>query len=263
MGVLEKFVEKLLLYRWDWIAILISIIAVVIAFFTLKSQLQTQKNTTPIVSKTVQFSLLSVLIDQIVKTLAINNALRSLCKQNSGNIAPEEYVLHWLCLDQSFVHEELFYSESRKFESAHILRQRIADYNYYVDTIIRHRDADGMDEKCCGKVDELIREVATELNRASKILTIGEKHMDRDAIIELAKDRVEERFRLWNAYVEKHGEIKKGECARFSSFVFPLNGMYSRDSMKAVFESMTSGTMYYYNKLELQKGIEIDDNVRR
>lgn len=253
MGVLERFVEKLLLYRWDWIAILISIIAVVFAYFTLKSQLQTQKNTTPIVSKTVQFSLLSVLIEQIVKTLAINNALRSLCKQNDGNIAPEEFVLHWLCLDQSFVHEELFYTESDKFESAHILRQKIVDYNYYIDTIIRHIDRDGIDVKCCDKVEELIREVAIELDRASRTLIIGERNMNQETIIKYARDRVNDRFKRWNVYVEKHDEIRKDDCVRFSSFIFPLNAMFSRNMMKTVFDSMNSGTMFYYNKIEIKK----------
>lgn len=245
----ERFVENLLLYKWDWIAVIISICAAVIAFFTLKSQVQTQKNTNPIVSTTVQFTLLTVLIEQIVKTMAINYALRSRCIMKNGIIRPEKYVLHWLTLDQSFVHEELYYSEPIKFEAAHILRMKIEDYNYYVETIISDLDKVGFNEDCFKKNKMLLEEVARKLDVVLTELTRGNKKVTKEILLQQARERVIFRFQEWNSvkHIIKDLKIEKG--ANFKNFALPLSAMFTQVERKEVFENMDAGILFYLNKL--------------
>lgn len=245
----SEFVDRFLLYRWDWIAILLSICALFVAYKTLRSQLKTQANTSPIMTREVQYSLLTVIGEQIVKIWAMTNALLTIHKNYKQDIRPEDYVLHWLNLDNSLIHEELFYSTNVVFESIHVLKQQVDDYNYYVASVVSHINEKGINEDSCNKIDALLKEVANKLFDAIDILSQYEKTTIRDDVMKLMKERVKNRFAEWAEFYNLFGNASKIEKYEHSPMPVLLKKLFEEDNLDTLQEKMDKGTLFFLIKL--------------
>lgn len=135
--------DQLALKDWDWVAILISIAAFVVAFFTLniaiktlRSQRETQKNTAPIITKSIQEMLWVRLMQQINYNIRKLLALKYLLEKKQYKKKPEEVFVQGLTISiDSFIHEELFYSDETTFKIVHLFKEETNEYNRFIISI--------------------------------------------------------------------------------------------------------------------------------
>lgn len=137
--------EKYGLSTWDWVALIITILSLLIALLslviatkTLSSQKQTQKNTTPIMSLTIQETLLMEVIVYAYNTMVKIYSLHVLMSRKNYRLYPEESLLQSFCLPIDYIHEELFYTDENKFGKIHQLKNVMEDYNRYVKSLSGH-----------------------------------------------------------------------------------------------------------------------------
>lgn len=124
---------------WDWSAVLISfcsvqiaVVSLIVATKTLKSQRKTEKNTLPIINKSVQLSLLAQSLRGLFDSYSILFAFDYILYITEYKAKPSYHFWQHALLDESTIHESLFFSSSQKYEPIHQLKLAISEFNQSV-----------------------------------------------------------------------------------------------------------------------------------
>lgn len=157
---------KLYLDCWDWLAIIISIAALVIAILTFCSQRKTEHNTAPVVTMDIQKMLWLFLIKQFFYKIQYLYILKILLERCSYGKKPEESFIQSLCIaPENYIHEELFYAKEyeKHYGNVHWIIKHINDYNLYVNSIANHLDKKNIKPENIDRILSLIDNVCSSL----------------------------------------------------------------------------------------------------
>lgn len=143
---ISEFAKNHALNDWDWLALIISIVALVIASITLivaiktlHSQQATQDNTAPIITMKVQKKLWLYLIKQLYYKLQYLHVLQIQLQRCNYKKKPEESFIQSFCIiPESYIHEELFYDDDDNYGDVNWLKKHIMEYNMYFRSATSH-----------------------------------------------------------------------------------------------------------------------------
>ncbi len=178
--MIEDIANYLHLRVWDWIAVLIALLSLVIASFslfiakgTLKSQRQTEKNTLPIINVDIQefqfCELITRLLDGHMKMTAIWHLLHG----KSFKFYVPERILRMCKIPLELVHIELFYNHYTNYRAVQGLIDMINDYNICIDMIeIQCKDIKIENETLSKEFFHLLYMNDMIANAWSKVMTI-------------------------------------------------------------------------------------------
>ncbi|WP_417177098.1 hypothetical protein [Bacteroides sp.] len=121
VDAIDRYAIRLHLNSWDYCAIIISIISLCVATWTLKSQRQTQLNTQPDINKPIQRSLLSYNLVSIFDSYVMVFALHYILYKTKYNTKPSPQFWNYVIPNTGSLHEELFYSNVNEFVAFHDL----------------------------------------------------------------------------------------------------------------------------------------------
>ena len=131
-----EFAEKYGLSTWDWVALIITslsliiaIVSVVIATKTLRSQEETQKNTQPVMNIENQEFLIGQKLLCILDSYIYMFALQYFLTKNDYKVKPSSHFWHLTEIALGDLNESLFYNENNKFVAFHRLREVIEEFN--------------------------------------------------------------------------------------------------------------------------------------
>lgn len=133
---IRHIADELALSYWDWSAIILSLVSLLIAILsflvarrTLISQKRTEKNTSPIINKKVQLFLLNNSLRELYESLISITALYAALEHTSYKIFPSRQFWHLVYIDTSNLHEELFYGDDTKFQAIYYLKTSLNKFN--------------------------------------------------------------------------------------------------------------------------------------
>lgn len=143
----KSIAENYGLSSWDWSAILISILSLLLAIFslfvalrTLKSQRKTELNTLPIINDEVQLLLVNNILNKayesFIHLLVLQISLEGI-KTNGVNYSVKPTGQFWkiIKIDEKELHEHLFYNNISQFTIFHNLVDFINVYNSDIDML--------------------------------------------------------------------------------------------------------------------------------
>jgi len=141
----DFFADKLKLHEWDWLAIIIAlsalgiaIISMIIAKNTLRSQKQTEINTTPLINKSIQEYLLNDLLIRLFDGYTKICVLEYLLKKKNFDYYPSEDILDDIILDDSSIHLEVFYNDKNNYTILRGFHDMVVTYNNHIKLINKH-----------------------------------------------------------------------------------------------------------------------------
>lgn len=179
--MIARFIEKakeLGLDQWDWIAVsiatlslIIACLSLIIAYYTLQSQKQTEKNTQPIISDSIQEFLLNKFIVQLLDGEISINALWHLLDGKLYKFYPSESILEKAKIPLDNIHTEVFYGRDVKHHCLKGLLDMVIEYNINISTLNSHLSNQKI------TADMLSREFGIILNQNVKIAEIWKKNM--------------------------------------------------------------------------------------
>lgn len=164
--IVVNFATKYGLDTWDYFTLLtfiISLIALVVASKTLRSQKRTQKNTTPLMSSEIQEELLMEILSYAYRNIIQIYSLCILLLRNDFKDVPEESLIRGLSLPIDYIHEELFYSDGNKFYRINSLKNQIENYNLYVASVSDHLYENGLSYENINRMYGLLNTTCAEL----------------------------------------------------------------------------------------------------
>lgn len=130
------FAEKYGLSTWDWVALIITslsliiaIISVVIATKTLRSQKETQKNTQPIMNITNQEFLIGQKLLCILDSYIYLFSLQFFLTENDYKVKPSSHFWQLTTIPLDDMNEGLFYNDNSKFIAFNWLKTVMKDFN--------------------------------------------------------------------------------------------------------------------------------------
>jgi len=233
-----EFATKVGLSTWDWFAVICSIAALVVAYCTLRSQRQTERNTTPTVTMGIQEMLWIFLIKQFFYKIQYLHILQVYLQRCNYTKKPEESFIQSFCIaPDNYLHEELFYNQDyeKYFGIVHWIKKHLNDYNMYLEAIARHleqknikpenieRIFDLLDELCYssmkhyegifnGNIENILGEQLFAKQRSvcekteiayGEILQEGERYSRDDAFFNYFNGRIKESYYdIANKYIE-------------------------------------------------------------
>ena len=156
-------------------SILLNIIAVSIAFLslwiaiwslriaikTLRSQKQTEKNTTPIMSKDIQEFLLRLQIARFADAFMKSTAIMDILAAKKYKSYPSDDIMNSIKIPVDIIHSELFYDDAQTYKDLQGLYEKLVAYNNLVDVIIEHLKNNSVSEKVLEKeFDRLLKRIS-------------------------------------------------------------------------------------------------------
>lgn len=143
--MIERIAELLHVSEWDWIAIIIALISLGIAIAsmifakrTLKSQRQTEINTTPIIKSSIQEFLLKEILVKVFDGYMRLTSLKYLYNKEKYKSYVSEEKLMDLKIDTNNIHVELFFSDEVKYRCMQGLLDITKAFNSRIDVCISH-----------------------------------------------------------------------------------------------------------------------------
>jgi hypothetical protein len=148
--------KKLSLDSWDWIALSVALVSLVVAVAsfiiarrTLKSQRQTEDNTMPIITMGIQQILLNEFILKMLDGHIRLTALWYILEKGNYSQYPSEYILNKILIPLDTIHIQLFYKPLRqkgqnndedysRYRLMQGLLDRIKEYNNGIYTLNIH-----------------------------------------------------------------------------------------------------------------------------
>lgn len=154
VGITKESSQSLFNYPpWDWVAVIVAILSFVIASFalgvatkTLKSQRQTEKNTTPIMTTSIQKFLLKEILIRLFCGYMKINTLKMVLEESLYQTTVSKILLSDIKIDEGDIHVELFYDNDVSYRLIRGLLDEIRLYNRYVDIVIDHQEQDCKDK---------------------------------------------------------------------------------------------------------------------
>lgn len=176
--LIEDFATRFYLNSWDWVAVCIAlcslciaILSLVIAYRTFKSQKQTEKNTQPIISDTIQEYLLNQFILELLDGEISINALWHLLDDKDYKFYPSEDILEKAKIPLDIIHTEIFYGREVKHHCLKGLLDMVIKYNINISTLNSHLSNPKISTKMLG------REFGIILNENERIVDTWKKNM--------------------------------------------------------------------------------------
>lgn len=171
LGIIKRFAEEYNLDIWDWFAasvalfsLIVAALSFIVACKTLRSQKATQRNTAPLVTMPIQKMLYLKLIELLYVNLLRIEGLRILLERNKYSRKPrEEFILNFRIIAKDYIHEELFYTQERRFNHVHNTIRWIETYNCVINSIATHLDEMNM-------TPSKIKRIIYEINRLSGLV---------------------------------------------------------------------------------------------
>ena len=143
--MLEEIIKYLRLNIYDWIAVLIALLSLIIAlssfyvaFKTLKSQRQTEINTLPIINNDIQEFLLGDLITKLLDGHLRLTAMWYILNETNFKKYPSEHFLRLITIPQDNIYIELFYDNYHRYRTIQGLIELINEYNSIVEVLEEH-----------------------------------------------------------------------------------------------------------------------------
>lgn len=136
----DEFTEKVTQYHlkeWDWLAIIIASLSLVIALMTFHSQKNTENNTTKL-SDEGQRLLLIDYLRHFYCNHVILLTLENLFENKYDTHYPSEEHLLKLKVDQDAIHLESFNRDASRYGQMHKLLLMLRNYNIDIDVAVRH-----------------------------------------------------------------------------------------------------------------------------
>lgn len=133
-----RFADSFGLDKWDYFAIFLAIVSIVIAIKTFKSQKKTETNTNYLVpSHLAQERFIQDLIGQSIGVLAMLYATKKVLKKYEYKRTISKAILNNYSLaSDSFVPHELFYSKETSFVYYSRLLRGLEAYRYVIDSFL-------------------------------------------------------------------------------------------------------------------------------
>ena len=134
--MIDDFANSWHLTNWDWLAFAIAIlsfvvasVSLIVAVRTLRSQRQTERNTTPIMNPEIQQFLVDELFDRLFDGYIGLHALReSLAKVGFDAYPPGDELMDF-ALRVDDIHCELYYNDPVKYRMFQGFREQMENYN--------------------------------------------------------------------------------------------------------------------------------------
>lgn len=133
---LTDFGTRYELNIWDYSAVFISILSVILAVFSLfyasrtfKSQRKTELNTTPLINKNIQLFLLNNSLCELYESLISLTALYSAMEHTNYKVIPSKQFWDLVFIKTSNFHEELFWGNESKFRDFYYLTTYVNKFN--------------------------------------------------------------------------------------------------------------------------------------
>lgn len=235
--MIKEFAERLSLSVWDWIAVLIALSSLLVAFIslliakkTLTSQKQTEKNTMPIINKNIQEFLLAELILKLFDGHIKIAALWNLLNEQLFTKYPTEQILERIKIPSDTIHVELYYNSPEMYRIHQGLKEMINNYNYSIETVNRHlKDTTIKKEILYNEFFNLVEynDNIAEMWRKVMSLIYGYNDDDFFAIFEVflnSEHEIEENLSLkYYRQNEKYCEFVKDESNRKKLLLFMDN----------------------------------------
>lgn len=157
---------------WDYIASIIAFVALIIAYITLRSQRETQRNTEPKIRRVSQKILLNQLILKIFDSYIILTAIQIVLKKKEFSLYPSEEIIMNLKIDENTLHTELFFQEPQKYEAIHKLLTKVEQFNIKMDIINNHlKDHNIPPDYYSKEMNQVTAQSVTLANVWSKVMT--------------------------------------------------------------------------------------------
>lgn len=150
------FAERYGLSTWDWVALivtflslLIAIISLVIATKTLISQKATQRNTQPIMTLEIQKFLIGQKLLCILDSYIFLFALQFFLTKKGYKVKPSSHFWQITTIPLNDIDESLFYNDNKKFVIFHHLISVLKGFNSNIDSLrdVLNRSAKWKNEK--------------------------------------------------------------------------------------------------------------------
>ena len=195
----------------------IAIASMMFAKKTLKSQRQTEVNTTPIIQPSIQILLLKEILVKVFDGYMRLLSLKQLYDNNEYRSYVSEEKMTDLKIDNSNIHVELYYNDEMKYRCLQGLSNLIKEFNARIDVCIDHFKNP--------KINVLLlkNEIARLINKEVDILSTWSKVMClvfgyNDAKQREVLDRVVERINTF----EEEGKSQDSSPLFVSDNVFSL-----------------------------------------
>ena len=121
--MIVEFAKTLHLNIWDWIAVVISLLSFITALYslwiawkTLKSQIQTAKNTMPVISFGAQYESLVSIVFQVIENYIDSIVVMAKAEDLTEEKISSDFLLTVSKINTADIHLELFY-ENNLFDS--------------------------------------------------------------------------------------------------------------------------------------------------
>lgn len=141
ISVIRSYVERLArdggLDLWDWLAIVIAFISLVIAWLMAVWQKRTERNTMKI-TKEGQIGLLVDYIRHFYTNLVVIISVTEKLKGRFSSHYPSEEHFRKLIIDLEVLHPEAFFHSKEKYNQIHKLLLLLRNYNIEVDVAEKH-----------------------------------------------------------------------------------------------------------------------------
>ena len=151
--MVKEIAEYFSLNIWDWIAVMIAFSSFVVASFsfyiakkTLQSQVQTEKNTMPIITIKIQEFLFGNLVLKLLDAHVKLTALWHLLNDKDYTQYPSEHILEKLIIDKSIIHTELFYNQEDNYRDIEGYIELIENYNININVLNNHLKNEQIDK---------------------------------------------------------------------------------------------------------------------
>lgn len=256
---MEKFAEALSLDKWDYVAIVISLIALWVAYKTFKSQKATEKNTMPIINMGIQKKLWLFLIKQFFYKMQYLHILKTLLQRCNYEKKPEESFINSLCIEpDDYLHKELFYDEKyeKYYGNVHWIIKHINDYNLYVSAIAIHLDEKNIKASNIDRMLVLIDAVClSALKHYRIVFGLQTKEEFRDCLVRELFGKQEEEMKYSSVSFGKI--LQQGErYTRNDAFTDYFGEL---DGFKGMYYSITNKYMEFFMVEKKERIVLVDE----
>lgn len=130
---------------------IISLVTLVVALLTLRSQKHTERNTMPIINKGVQELLFEDLIIRLLDAQIRIAAGWNVCAKKGYDSYFSERYLNVIRIPLELIHVELFYNDRDNYRTVKGLYDNVREYNEHIDVLEEHMKKKDIDKSLIHK----------------------------------------------------------------------------------------------------------------
>ncbi len=135
---------------------IISLVTLVVALLTLRSQKHTERNTMPIINESVQELLFEDLIIRLLDAQIRIAAGWNVCAKKKYDFYFSERYLNVIRIPLELIHVELFYNDRDNYRTVKGLYDSVREYNEHIDVLEEHMKNKDIDKNLIHKEFNLL-----------------------------------------------------------------------------------------------------------